>query len=122
MQVRNYLCIDPAFSVMGGSGPPRDEGLFMILAVNQDIKIAGGPWWDSRVVRALLHTRQGDTPRFTDHTAAGPVRVDANRAGGGSRAAFHPDDLRGLSPCCGHTSTPTASATSTSTTGLPLAA
>lgn len=94
----------------------------MILAVNQDIKIAGGPWWDSRLVRALLHTRQGDTPRFTDHTAAGPVRVDANRAGGGSRAAFHPDDLRGLSPCCGHTSTPTASATSTSTTGLPLAA
>lgn len=70
----------------------------MILAVNQDIKIAGGPWWDSRVVRSLLHTRQGDTPRFTDHTAAEAGARRRQPGGGGSRAAFHPDDLRGLTP------------------------
>ena len=39
-------------------------------------------------------TAFGDSPDHTDHTAAGPVRVDVDRPGGGTRSAFHLASLR----------------------------
>jgi hypothetical protein len=39
-------------------------------------------------------TAFGESPDRTDHTAAGPVRVDVDRPGGASRSAFHLSSLR----------------------------